>query len=114
MDLTLPGHNYLGPGTKIINNLNKGIVPTDNADKLALQHDIDYLLANDGYEIISADINYLKNVVDSEGLGAGMMLMVKDILGFTDVFLSNDNIDDNTRRIIETKRDRIIEKYTGN
>lgn len=38
-----PGHNYLGPGTKVATRIIRGDQPVNIYDKLARQHDIDYL-----------------------------------------------------------------------
>lgn len=47
LDLTLPGMNYMGPGTKIIENLLDHKVPTSYNDYVAMQHDIAYLDKSD-------------------------------------------------------------------
>lgn len=46
-----PGHNYLGPGTK----LEKAEAPVDSDDKIAKVHDIAYSKANTRQDIVEAD-----------------------------------------------------------
>ena len=38
-----PGYNYLGPGTKIEENIESGIEPINDTDAAAKAHDLDYL-----------------------------------------------------------------------
>lgn len=45
-ELHLPGYNYCGPGTRVINRLNKKIKPVNRVDKACMKHDINYLLSN--------------------------------------------------------------------
>jgi hypothetical protein len=54
-DFTLPGYNYLGPGTKIVHNLLNDVKPVDMLDEFAYQHDWEYFNANDTLDIQLAD-----------------------------------------------------------
>ena len=78
MKLLVPGHKYLGPGNK----LKKPYIPVDDADKVALEHDINYSNALSYSDIRLADkkaiykfgSNFLKdyswcNAVGFLGLG---------------------------------------------
>jgi hypothetical protein len=38
----MPYHNYMGPGTHILENLEAGIEPVDYVDSVARQHDVNY------------------------------------------------------------------------
>lgn len=96
-DFTLPGHNYMGPGTKIITNLRNNLMPTDNADLLSMKHDVAYLLANDIGDIQTADRAFRSNAIDYESMIAGAALKAKNILGFDEYFLSNNKLTENQR-----------------
>lgn len=41
-ELHLPGHNYTGPGTNLLLNMEKGKRPINSVDNAALFHDISY------------------------------------------------------------------------
>lgn len=56
-DLTLPGYNYLGPGTPVISNILQGKQPVNDYDASALVHDIEYLKGDTYY----ADYNMWLN-----------------------------------------------------
>jgi hypothetical protein len=45
----VPGYNYLGPGTHVIERLSKGIQPVNQLDMIAQQHDLAYL--NDDHDL---------------------------------------------------------------
>lgn len=55
VDFTLPGYNYLGPGTKIVSNMLKDIEPVDYLDEIAYEHDWEYFRANTVKDIETAD-----------------------------------------------------------
>lgn len=69
MDLTLPGYNYLGPGTKIVHNLLNDVQPVNKLDATAYEHDWDYLMAENDYDIKLADERFRTNTIASDGLG---------------------------------------------
>lgn len=71
----LPGHNYMGPGTKVVDRLKMGALPTSYGDTLALNHDIDYLQARDGKDTFIADAKAftLPKDLSSIALSAGML-----------------------------------------
>ena len=48
-------HNYMGPGTHIIHNVENYVLPFNKTDALALVHDINYMLASDEDEAVLAD-----------------------------------------------------------
>jgi len=45
-ELHYPGTNFLGPGTDIVKRIKNQVLPTSAIDAIALQHDINYLIAN--------------------------------------------------------------------
>jgi len=53
--LHFPGSVYTGPGTPIVNRILSGVRPKTEIDKIALQHDIDYLRAQNEDEMLQAD-----------------------------------------------------------
>lgn len=112
-DLTLPGHNYLGPGTDIINNLHEGVAPTDDADLLAMQHDYDYLNITTESDIIRADNNFLSNAGDTESVLSGALLALKTVLNLNDIFLGPDKIP-LTEKLLLGKQKQEIEKSYAN
>lgn len=82
LDFTVPGHNYLGPGTNIIKNLREQIQPTDDADLNALYHDVAYATSKNQKDIISADKAFVKNHnFDPESTLAKLALAAKNIIG---------------------------------
>lgn len=66
--MTLPGFNYLGPGTPVIQQTNQGTKPTTYADYVAQMHDIDYLTDK---EPILSD---LKAIANSDNSVGGMLM----------------------------------------
>lgn len=56
-DLTLPNHNYEGPGTKFVTNIYKDVKPVNNTDKLAMKHDLQYTLDPTQLGQITADLD---------------------------------------------------------
>jgi len=61
IDLTIPFHNYTGPGTRLYDNIMNDVRPVDAGDVRSLLHDIRYSLANNQSERVYAD-----NIYDSE------------------------------------------------
>jgi len=58
IDLTIPFHNYTGPGTRLYENIIADVRPVDDADKRSLLHDVRYSLANTKEDILYADSVY--------------------------------------------------------
>lgn len=58
--ITLPDHNYLGPG----NSVNTGEKPIDKDDLGALNHDLDYNKAKTAEEVREADREHILNSID--------------------------------------------------
>lgn len=76
-DYTLPGYNYLGPGTKILHNLLNNIVPIDHLDRTAYDHDWDYFSAKDSNEISRADENFISTSIYDGKMGKLSALIMK-------------------------------------
>lgn len=58
--ITLPDHNYLGPG----NSINTGEKPIDKDDFGAFNHDLDYNKAKNSEEIREADREHILNTLE--------------------------------------------------
>lgn len=58
--VTLPDHNYLGPG----NSIDSGKAPLDKDDLQAYNHDLDYNKAKTSDEVREADREHILNSVD--------------------------------------------------
>lgn len=44
LDLTLPFHNYMGPGTHIVDKLLRKVKPVNRTDEIAREHDYNYTI----------------------------------------------------------------------
>lgn len=110
LDLTLPGHMYMGPGTKILDKLRNNILPTDRADLTSLKHDVAYTLAGDSMDVIQADVNFMLEATDSETVLAGLALLIKDFGGFTDTDY-RDDISVETKQKILNKMEELVWKF---
>lgn len=64
-DLTLPGHNYLGPGTNILQKIIADAQPTDLADTLALRHDVAYATSTNKAQRLEADYDFYPSDFDT-------------------------------------------------
>lgn len=42
----MPFYNYMGPGTHIVDRIKKGVLPVNDTDRIALAHDINYMIAD--------------------------------------------------------------------
>lgn len=62
MELHFPFHNYAGPGTHVIERIQKGDLPINDFDAAALIHDMEYI----GYGSRNkADLNMMANIAKS-------------------------------------------------
>lgn len=77
-DFTLPGHSYMGPGTRVVTNLVNDVKPTDYMDTISLEHDIDYVFAETMADIREADKLYGDQAKGLEGLLAHKALETKN------------------------------------
>lgn len=89
LDLTLPGYNYLGPGTKVIHNYINNVLPVDQLDKIAYEHDWDYLVAENTNEILTADKKFNTKALYNGSLITPLMINIKNKLINNENFLSN-------------------------
>lgn len=92
IDLTLPRHNYIGPGTKVIDKIMSGVMPVDKADLLSMQHDFDYLLANNEKDIRQADVKFYSQSNDLESVAASLALELKHQIGFDPMFVNDKRL----------------------
>jgi len=97
-DLTMPRHNYLGPGTRVVTNLIENYMPRDVADERALEHDFLYLMAEDVSDIVRADNEFYRVGDGFETIASAGLLKAKSLLPgvdksfLTDLNLTNDEI----------------------
>ena len=54
--------SYIGPGTKVYDNLRKGVQPITNTDKTAKLHDIMFSLAENPEDARAADLRMIRNL----------------------------------------------------
>lgn len=109
----------MGPGTRIITNLVEGIMPTDYNDKVAMQHDVDYLLAEDFTDILNADSSFSKSVTGVEGSTASGLLNLKNTI--RQIIFPNDNkipvnfelTRDEVQSIADLLNLRVNDKFSG-
>lgn len=53
---------YLGPGTKVVDNIRTGVKPISKVDKVALGHDIRYSLSTSPRDLYNADVRMLRKI----------------------------------------------------
>jgi hypothetical protein len=111
-DHTLPGHNYLGPGTAIVSNLINQLKPRDVADKNALIHDTAYLLAQNMQDVIQSDKDFNNNnlTLDLESILASKMLALKNLFALESNYWTSTNIDEEDRLLIVQKLNSLLNK----
>jgi len=61
-DFTMPGYNFLGPGTDLKERIASGLLPVDLLDKIAYEHDLLYSLAKNENQIREADEIMIKSI----------------------------------------------------
>ena len=61
-EVHFPGSNYLGPGTKFVERINKKSMPVDRVDEAAMHHDLAYHMHKDKKSRHEADRKLLKDV----------------------------------------------------
>jgi len=61
-DFTMPGYNFLGPGTDLKERIASGLLPVDTLDKIAYEHDLLYSLARNEEQIREADKIMIKSI----------------------------------------------------
>jgi hypothetical protein len=106
---TLPGHNYLGPGTDVEYNLTHDVIPTDDADFLAMQHDFSYLTAKTVLDIEKADENFVGN--DFEGKISSVLLKIKSALGYDQSFINDTSLSQDYIKVLEEDLENIKQAY---
>lgn len=96
-DFTMPGHNWAGPGTNVVDNLRNNLKPTNALDHAAFHHDISYTLANNVSDIHTADSQMLEEINSNMING---LFKTKTALGFDSSFLST--LSDNEKLLVGT------------
>jgi len=96
IELHVPGHNYMGPGTHINQRLRSGLLPVDADDELSRQHDINYNSSVTYGDIDNADHTYLKALYDLNRVGK------TDIVGP----LAFDNLETTLAKILFRAKDK--------
>lgn len=81
-DFTVPFHNYMGPGTKLTHNLIDDLLPTDYMDAISLDHDFEYLMAENKQDVLDADQRFSERATGPEGTVASLALSFKNKLPF--------------------------------
>jgi len=95
VDMTVPGYNYLGPGTPVYSNVTNDLAPVSEIDRVSMVHDIEYLAVKQYY----ADWNYLLNLQQHGTLidnllwrsVTGTAFQLKEIIPGLSSYLAADN-----------------------
>ncbi len=61
-----PGSNYTGPGTRITTNILNGVEPKTEIDKIARQHDIDYINNQSFFGGLKADAKAIEQAIKTK------------------------------------------------
>src|SRR5215831_18681529 len=61
-EIHFPGSNYLGPGTKFIERINREDKPVDRIDEAAMHHDLSYHIHKNKEKRHEADRKLLKDI----------------------------------------------------
>ena len=61
-EMHFPGSNYLGPGTKFKERIEKGDKPVDRIDEASMHHDLSYHMYKDKEKRHEADRKLLKDI----------------------------------------------------
>lgn len=88
-----PGHNYTGPGTNVINNILKGVKPTNINDYYAALHDL-HCIGATGCSI-NANKKYHEQLGGVKGMESkfiGAVSKLSDNLGITSRLTINNNV----------------------
>lgn len=122
-DYTVSG-NYIGAGTPIIMKVDEGVIPVDNPDAVAMQHDFDYLKADGDYiDTAAADIKAVFNLLYNpsvKGLAMGTVLSLRTVLDtlttpfFGPIFRFNQptvKLTDDEYKYYQDKISELIDNY---
>jgi len=77
----LPGHNYAGPGTRVISKVLAGVKPTSQLDAAALVHDVEYLSGNYVRADSNMEYNLGKNLHPAT-VATTLSFLAKDLVGY--------------------------------
>jgi hypothetical protein len=88
----MPGHNYMGPGTDVEKRIAHGHKPIDEDDYVSLLHDIDYMEADNAFDIYAADIKAFSRYPNTfHGYLGKLGMLAKMLNPFTSMFLQGHN-----------------------
>ncbi len=59
-ELHMPGQNFTGPGTRIVQRITDHVLPNNKTDAATLMHDVDYMIATSNNQSIKADYDAIK------------------------------------------------------
>jgi endonuclease III-like uncharacterized protein len=77
----LPGQNYTGPGTHIVNNIINNVEPNNLTDLVTMMHDVDYMTDTTAWQSIKSDLKAIKNSDFSlQGLATKLGLTLRSII----------------------------------
>jgi len=82
-DLTAPGYNYMGPGTKVVSNILRKKRARDDLDEIALHHDLDMLQAHNIQDMKVSDADAIMLSKESVSYQSNPLgkLMLENLLG---------------------------------
>lgn len=78
----LPGHEYAGPGTKVLTKLLNHVQPVNYLDKVARKHDVGYLKPGNQQEADRVMISELGGSFTPVGEAVTAIFGVKDLIGY--------------------------------
>jgi len=87
----LPGHNYMGPGTNVVERIEAGETPIDKDDRTAKDHDIACIGATNAAELLIADLDAFDSFTYStHGIIGKVGMLARIYTGNEHLFLGND------------------------
>lgn len=85
----MPFHNYMGPGTHVLQRISDGVLPINTLDAAALIHDVEYLK----FGQTSADDNYVLNVMKQNKLYVPIAPAIRAAFYIKDIFGYNTHLE---------------------
>jgi len=82
----MPGYQFMGPGTHVVDRIQRSVKPINTLDKASLIHDIEYMNPNISQK--QADSNMFKNIVRENPFWLPQALVImgalkaKDVIGY--------------------------------
>jgi hypothetical protein len=109
-----PGHNYTGPGTTVINNILKGVKPTNINDYYAALHDLHCISATGCSDKVN--VKYHNQLNNKGGLEAAIIKTTSKLsnsLGITQKLTENNSIPftkDEIKEIVQNAKQILIKE----